>query len=205
MEGYETITFKLNGLSALLMHSSRLVDPLDPKTKALKAATDFAKKTKTDEAEALKRWAEWEAGLYFDEEQGPCIPMENIIRMIRNTAARSRKGKHVGRAIIVDTTEVRLDYEGPRTLKGLKSSKKGFFFDKPARNGGLNSGSVIRRRPMFRDWSLTFTLHFDSEELDRSDLVAFVESAGATEGLGDWRPGSPKGGMFGRFKAEVLP
>lgn len=57
-------------------------------------------------------------------------------------------------------------------------------------------GRVMRYRPMFKNWKLSFNL-FGEDELPASALKEALEIAGKFEGIGDWRPA--KKGKFGKF------
>jgi len=63
----------LVGSTPLMMHSERLADPTNAMTKRLKSLT--AKKKKTDEALAAIKQAEWEGGLYLNDEGEPAVPV----------------------------------------------------------------------------------------------------------------------------------
>jgi len=52
--------------------------------------------------------------------------------------------------------------------------------------------TVIRERPMFYWWEVTFDLEFEPTVIEAKSLKALLEKAG-TRGVGDWRP------KFGRF------
>ena len=56
----ETIKFKFSGVSNLLMHSARGVDPIDPAVIEHKKLTAIRKKT--DETHAQIARSEWEIG-----------------------------------------------------------------------------------------------------------------------------------------------
>lgn len=87
----------------------------------------------------------------------------------------------------------------------VKLAKKlGFELD--VRRACLNRNSkVIRVRPKFRNWQVSGTLSVsDDNAISESDLGSLFEIAGNREGLGDWRPSSPKSpGKFGQFRSEV--
>lgn len=195
----EEITFKLTAEEGtpLLMHSSRASDPLDDLAKEIKKIS--SKKKKTEDDHETMRDLEWRAGLYFDEKVGPYIPAPNIQAMLRQTAKLTRDGRTISRGVSVKENIIRLDYDGPRTLKGLRSKK--FYRDDSV---GVQGKRCIRRRPRFDNWSLTVTLCYLPEIIDREKLEAIMDLAGRIEGLGDWRPGSPNGGFYGKFVAEVV-
>ena len=58
-------------------------------------------------------------------------------------------------------------------------------------------GRILAHRPMFDDWSLTFTAELDTSILSEKLLRAIVDDAGKRVGLGDFRPATK--GPFGRF------
>lgn len=67
------------------------------------------------------------------------------------------------------------------------------------------NGKHVRVRPLFANWSVpAITGELDESAIPVSTFKDIVETAGRTEGLGDWRPGSPKSpGYYGMFTAKV--
>lgn len=61
----------------------------------------------------------------------------------------------------------------------------------------MNRTADIRYRPMFIDWSLTFTVEFNSGVVSLSTVVNLLNIAGFAAGIGEWRP--ERSGEFGRF------
>lgn len=58
-------------------------------------------------------------------------------------------------------------------------------------------GRVVRKRPIFKTWSLCFNIEYDEDEIAASTIKEILEYAGSRVGIGDFRP--EKGGPFGRF------
>jgi len=58
-------------------------------------------------------------------------------------------------------------------------------------------GRVVRKRPIFKTWSLRFNVEFDEDEISAPTIKELLEYAGSRVGIGDFRP--EKGGPFGRF------
>lgn len=58
-------------------------------------------------------------------------------------------------------------------------------------------GRILRHRPRFNDWRLSFTLTLDTNMMAASILREIVDAAGKQVGLGDFRPG--RKGPFGKF------
>ena len=183
----KTTTITIQGVTPLLMHNGRLADPLDPAAKAIAAISK--KRSKTDEDHYALRKAEWYGSLYTDSDGEPCIPGECIEACLVDGAKRYKLGKASKGGIIIDD-DVKIQYKGPKNI------------DKLWDDGGyikvagvkVQRNRVIRSRPMFPEWSLTFDVLWDEFAIEDEDrLFEIVESAGRC-GLGDWRP------KFGRFE-----
>jgi hypothetical protein len=191
MTTMDKITFRFDGASALLMHSDRGVNPLDPDAARLKALTSTRKKT--DEIHAQVARLEWELGMYYDAEFGPHLPTANLRGVLVEGAKFAKMGATVKRATIVEDDRAKLNYEGPRELEAMW--KSGEYRD--IRSVVVGTARVMRCRPKFRKWSVEFTLLFDTESINRDALITAAEAGGRLIGLGDFRPSN--GGPFGRF------
>lgn len=191
----ETVLFQFTGVSPLLMHSDRGVNPLDALAMELKKLTSTRKKT--DEIHAQVARLEWELGMYFDPATGPIVPTANLRGVIVEGAKFAKLGATVKRATIVEEDRARLDYDGPRELEAMW--KAGSFRD--VRSVVVGTARVMRCRPIFRKWSLSFSLLFDPESIERAALVSAAEAGGRLIGLGDFRPAN--GGPFGRFSVTA--
>lgn len=184
-------TIKLVGTAPLLMHSSRLSNPLDPVAKAMKRVTGKRKKSDEDYEELAR--LEFGGSMYFDSEVGPFIPADNIWRALYDAAKKTRRGPKVKESVFIDSDVNRLDYEGPRDDKALWL-REDFRHISSVKVG---PSRVMRTRPIFRDWSVEAHGILDTVQLDFQDLVEIAEVAGSQIGLGDWRP------RYGRFVATV--
>lgn len=58
-------------------------------------------------------------------------------------------------------------------------------------------GRILRHRPRFEKWDLTFVIEWDLELLSEKEIRQIVDDAGKRVGLLDFRP--EKKGPFGRF------
>lgn len=184
-------TITITGTAPLLMHNSRLANPLDPAAKAVKRVT--SKRTKTDDDyEELAR-LEHAGSLYFDVDAGPYIPADNIWRALYDGAKKSKRGPKVKEGVFISTDINPLAYRGPRDVDGLWKDE-GFRHLASAKVGMQR---VMRTRPIFREWATDAEGELDTAILDLPELVQIAETAGHLIGLGDWRP------RYGRFSAEV--
>ena len=180
----------IQGTAPLLMHSSRLSDPLDPATKELKKLS--SKRTKTDDDHAAVSEAEFRGSLYHDIHVGPYIPGENVMASLVSAAKLNKMGVKVTRGLFIKSDVNPIAYNGPRDIDGLWN--QGW---KHRASVKVGTSRVIRTRPIFFEWVTEAQGVLDESQLDLADLTVIAENAGAFIGLGDWRP------RFGRFTATV--
>lgn len=184
-------TYTIRGVAPLLMHNSRLSDPLDKWTRLVAEVSKKRKKTDEDLMELSRR--EWFGGLYLSDDGKPIVPEKCLERMLRDAAAKTKRGKDVQSAVIV-IEPAELVYDGPKDAEKMWASGK--FLKRDSCKVGQQR--VIRSRPCFYQWELTFTVNFDENVLDARDIDGFVEVAGMRIGLCDWRP------KHGRFNVEKV-
>jgi hypothetical protein len=189
------VRLEVTGTSPLLMHNSRLADPLDPIVKAVKSISGKRIKTEADH-EAMAR-LEFEGGLYLDDQLGPVVPGANIERSLVEGARITKSGKKIERGLFVLDPYVQLIYNGPRTAAELWD--KGFI---SRLSVGVTTNRVMRTRPQFTEWALQAEAEVDAFVLNPTDLQAIAETAGRMVGIGDYRPG--KGGSYGRYSVVVV-
>lgn len=181
----------IEGTAPLLMHSSRLANPLDPAAKAIKRLTGKRNKTDDDHLEIAR--LEHLGSLYLDPDVGPYVPGENIWRALYDAAKKYKKGPRVKEGVFVSTTENPLAYKGPRDSEGLWADEN---FRHMA-SVKIGTSRTMRCRPIFRQWRTDADGILDPAQMDLPELVDIATTAGQLIGLGDWRP------RYGRFTAKV--
>lgn len=181
---------EIRGVAPLICHNAQLSDPLNEWTKAIAEISSKRKKTEADHLELSRR--EFFGGLYMGD-KGPVIPGGNIERMLRDAAAKQRKGKDVQAGLIV-MDDAPILYEGPKDPTKMWDSGKYVL----RATVGVNSARVMRTRPYWSEWSLKFRIDYDTTILNRASIVEFVKVAGNMVGLGDWRP------KHGRFEVVSI-
>lgn len=193
----DTIKFTFVGKSPLMMHSERLVDVLDPEVRELKKLTSTRKKT--DDIHAQIARMEWDIGMYHDADAGPIVPTRCLVKTIVGGARLAKAGKDFERWNFMEKDFEPLAYKGPREKAAMWDA--GVFAD---RRSVVVSGKdrVMRCRPIFRDgWSVTFTLGFDTDAINRQQIIDAATAAGKYVGLMELRP--QKGGTLGRFEVKT--
>lgn len=185
------IKMRFTGLCPILMHSERGANPLDKAVVEHKKLT--SKRKKTDDDFVAIAWSEYQLGIYHDPELGPYVPATNIDKCIVEGARKNKLGKAFESSARCVADRVRLDYDGPREVRALYEAG---FVD--MRGVGVSQSRVMRCRPIFPRWSLSFDFAFDESVADESSVIMAADMAGKLVGLGDYRP------RFGRFAVEVL-
>lgn len=194
MAKLETLKIKLTGIRPLVMHNGLLADPTNPTVIRIREITSKGSKKMTVEDHKERDRLEWEGGLYWDDSLGPVIPSDNLERLIQFGARKSRRGKDVEAAVLVAEDVVPVQYSGPRDPKKLYGDGNTDFV---LRKGvKIGKARVIRIRPKFPTWEISFTAEFDGSVINQRDIIKAVEDAGRLVGLGDYRP------KYGRFIAE---
>jgi hypothetical protein len=185
---YKFYRVTLRGQSPLIVHNGQLADPLNPFAKALKAAN--AKRKKTDADHAAIADIEWKGGLYVDADGRPIVPSRVLEAVIAKGAMRSKEGKSALSGMFVETDGV-LRFRGDGRSIDEMQADPNFRITVGVRVG---QSRVMRTRPIFHDWSLTFDVSVSTDVVtDAAQLRRWIESAGEYVGIGDWRP------RYGRY------
>jgi len=184
---WQTIQIEVKGLTPLLLHNGQTTDTLNPYSKRLKEVTGLRKKTDADQMEIAR--IEWEASLYTDEKEQVVVPGVNIESMIISAAKKIKQGVTAKASILSDGMWPLLI--GGKAVKVSKILNDPAYIDK--RRVVISRAAVMRTRPIFRDWDLTFSLSYDPDSVNEKDVIKMVDIAGSQIGLGDFRP------KFGRF------
>jgi len=127
-----------------------------------------------------------EKALYKMKDGTPYIPSEHIFQSsIKSSVDFKFEGKKtyknvVSTGILVEPEEIPIITDKPYEIDA-----------RPVIRG---RGRVLGWRPKFNNWKLRFTIKIiDSNNISLSVLKEILENAGATKGIGDYRP------RFGRF------
>jgi hypothetical protein len=171
----EKVSVKIEGISPLLQHRFD-VAPVQAKSKAKNIAKN------EDNVEAY---------LYKDEDGNICQPASHIIAALKYAGARFQipgQGKTTYKNI-VGGGAVQVDpYYIPHENQKWVPDRQQVVVQK---------ARIVRTRPRFDKWSLSFSIEYDEEEISRDTVNELLTYAGRRSGLGDYRP--HKGGAFGRF------
>jgi len=197
----EQIKLKFIGLGVLITHNNQTANPLNKYAKAMKELTAKRKKTEQDHLNIAR--LEWEAGLYLEDGMVK-LPARVLESTMWNGAKKSKNGIKWQSGCLVDEDFIELDYRGPK----IKFEQNGQmpiealdrYFDNLNHQQIVKVGTakIVRTRPVFEQWSLTFTVNYDDEVINKSEILDAARNAGKLVGLCEMRP------RFGRFDFEVV-
>lgn len=178
------------GISPLIMHSCQGVNPLNPISKEIRKLNDKPRGQKLTEEE-LERLSdlEWESGAYWQDGLGLYIPGENVEATIRNGAKANKKGKDIEKYVSVTDLYIPLDYGEDLTKEELIKR----FEYRDTRPMVVSRARIMRTRPRFDQWRITFNLAYDEAKIDLDTIVNAMNYAGSYVGLCDSRP------KYGKF------
>lgn len=187
----KTLRVTWKGVSPLIMHSCKCVNPLHPIAREMKKYTSKKKKTEEDLLKIAD--LEWEAGAYWQDGLGLHIPSENIEATLRNGAKTYKKGKDFEKYVNVTDLIIPLDY-------GENLSKEELIKDfryRDTRVMTVQRARIVRTRPRFNQWQIIFNLSYDETKIDLDTIINCMEYSGSYIGVCDSRP------RYGQFVATV--
>ena len=190
------IKIKLEGIGAgLMMHDSRLVDPLNPISKKIAEISARSKKT-TDSNRELAR-LEFLGGLWLNEDNRIVVKAEaleaSLCKCAYAVAGKAvSKDKMAASAMCLDSPV--LIYDGPDDPEKLWETDR-FVSRLPVKIG---KARIMRTRPLFRKWSAVAVFDLDTGSVNEDVFIRIAEHAGQYVGIGDYRP------RYGRFVVEKV-
>lgn len=184
----EIVTYRIVGLSPLLMHNPAQMSQEQPRVK-------FGVKT------IPKPEDEAEAGAYRLKDGTLYAPSD----WFREALLQASRGKRFGKISayqIISSSVFLVRVSNP--LLHPETGEKLVNYEIDTRRAVVNNQGIPRCRPLISAWSLELPLEVDREILVHLEpLTELLNAAGKFPGVGDYRVG--KGGTFGRFRAELIP
>lgn len=168
----ESANVKIEGIAPLLMN------------KFLMEKSDDEKAKRRDEQYDPVEDAE--KALYKEDGIGCYAPSSWVEACLRDTA-KEFKGK--GRTSLKGTVLATVFVEPDKI-----PLNKDTYDEIDKRFARIQRQGIVKSRPKFNKWELSFTVNFDEKRIKKDTLKQILEEAGLTKGIGDYRP------KFGRFK-----
>lgn len=184
------LTLELTGDGPMMQHNGQLADPLNPYAKQMKEISGKRKKT-DDDHETLGN-LEFRGSLYETPEGLIGLPTMSVVASIYKAATNWKLGEATKRAIRFSDTVEALIIDGEHVKADEYLGVKGpEVVDR--RPVVVQRNRVIRTRPLIFDWSATFHIELDGQELSFRDMPQILERGGRICGVGEMRP------TYGRY------
>lgn len=151
-----------------------------------RAASNGERKTPKEEAESF---------LYLNDDGKPSVPNPNLLRCIMDGGSFFKSGRSkitTQKSSLVPACAMIEEIMVPI------ESKDGWSIDTRPVRIPATGGRILRHRPLFNDWRLTFNLQLDETIISEKLMRDIVDAAGQRIGLGAFRPACK--GIYGRFK-----
>jgi len=184
---WQELTYRLKSTCPLITHNGQGVNPRNRFTIALKLISGKTKKTDADYEEMA--WIEFQSALYMGPD-GPIIPADVLVAMLIAAAKKFKEGQ-LARAGMFVKGDALLVYSGSKNVREM-------FEDdniRDTRPVALSGKRIMRTRPRFNSWELTFTVCFEDTVIaNGSRIDEWVRTGGTIIGLCEMRP------RLGRFE-----
>lgn len=194
----DTMKVEIVGITPMIIHNGRGANPLDPYAKKMKGLT--SKRNKTDEDIHELLLAQWECGLYWDDELGLYMPSENLYAAFHKAAKKFKLGNKCSAVSFPAPLGYPIITEGHTNFQELKSNPNNKF----VKTVVVQKSKTISCRPIFHQWALNFDLEFETTTIDANEIKTVLSCLAQRIGLGVWTPGSPKPGSHGKFLIKKL-
>ena len=192
MNGYKSVSVSVRGVAPLIMSNGQMADPLNEWAVALKEISAKRKKS-DDDIEEMGR-LEFMGRLYLGRDsKKPCIPSVNLEALINKGARKTKEGQIAKSGILVEGYDWPLEYDGPKSPDKMWADKQ---FVSRARVSMTSGSSVMRTRPQFNAWALSFQVNYLTDIVNLRQLEGWLLRAGREVGMCDWTP------RHGRFIVE---
>jgi hypothetical protein len=159
----------------------------------LKPLTSKRNKTDADHLEVSR--VEFHAGLYVGTNERIVVPAKNLAACLIAGAKKSKLGNQFksGVFIFIDSP---LDF-----VDSIKKPSELWDLGEQyvlRTTVGVNGSSVVRTRPIFKDWKLKVEVNYNPEIVDEQQITKAMQDAGIQCGLCDWTP------QNGRFTVKKI-
>lgn len=133
--------------------------------------------------------------LYRDTDGTLIVPGANVYRAIIDAGKFHKSGK--SKVTTMKNSLVPTGVWMETAVCPIDDGGKGWEVDTRPIRIPSTGGRILRHRPRFDTWRLSFSLRVDTSTFDTKIVRALIDDAGSKIGLGDFRPDCK--GPFGRF------
>lgn len=159
---------------------------------AAQSATDG---TRSNHSDRLAPREDAESRLYANEEGNVIVPAPNLLVMLIDAGRFHKIGKSKVSTLKTSLIPAAVTFE---ETYFLLESEGGWKVDTRPVRIPATGGRILRHRPCFDDWKVTFSLLLDTSVIPAKLFRQIVDDAGIKVGFSDFNP--QHRGPFGKFK-----
>lgn len=192
------VKLHIKGITPMLIHNGRTASPLDAYAKKMKTITSKRKKTEEDLQELMQ--VQWRGALYWDDEIGLHMPVENIMAALLKAARKHKLGMNVSGFVFDEPIGFPILTEHHNNLEKLTASENNKFVKAVT----IQRSKTMSCRPIFKNWEIKMNFNVDETILNVDDVKMILGTMSSRVGLGVWTPSHPKPGNFGKFVIKSM-
>ncbi|MBQ6749870.1 MAG: hypothetical protein IJR02_14650 [Bacteroidaceae bacterium] len=179
----KAIKFLMVGTCPLMLNNPQTVNPMNEFSKALKAVT--SKRTKTDEDLDEIFHLHFLASCYRNNKGQYILPANMVFKSFESGAKEFKLGQKFQRSLFVLSDLLLKFPENGCTPEELWKNHGEKYVD--IRPVGIMKSKVPTARMIVPEWSCEGELHFDENQLNKSEVWNALNAAGVRYGVGTYR------------------
>ncbi len=191
-------TVHIKGATPMLIHNGRTASPLDAYAKKMKTITSKRKKTEDDIKNLLE--IQWESALYWDDEIGLHMPVENLMAALLKAARKHKMGPQISGFVFGEAIGFPILTKHHNDWDKLHADENNKFI----KTVSVQRAKTLSCRPIFNNWELKFDFFIDETVITPDDCKLILATMASRIGLGVWTPSHPKPGNYGRFLIKEM-
>ena len=184
----------MTGTCPLMLNNPQTVNPMNEFTKAISALTSKRKKTDEDQNEIFH--LKFLASCYWNNKGQYFLPANMIAKSFEAGAKENKLGAKFQRSVFVFNDGIlKFDHNGCTPEELWQDHSETYVDIRPV---GIMKAKVVTARLIIPEWSLEGELHFDENQLNKSEVWLAMTNAGLRYGIGTYRQ------CYGRYAITEL-
>ena len=184
----------MTGTCPLMLNNPQTVNPMNYYAKAIKELT--SKRTKTDEDQNEIFHLKFLASCYYNDRGQYILSANQIAKSFEAGAKENKLGAKFQRSVFILSDGILKFPENGCTPEELWQNHSDTYVD--IRPVGVQKSKIVTARMIIPEWSMDGELHFDEQQLNKSEVWLAMKNAGIRYGIGTYRQ------CYGRYEITEL-
>jgi hypothetical protein len=183
----------IKGITPLLLDNGECANPFHPIAQKKKELNSKMKKTLSDYREICD--LDWDGSIYWNDELGAYIPVENIYKALHSAMKKHKLGPKICGIFLDQPIGYPIIAKNAKNKEALKQNPENRL-EKMAK---VNNAKVLKTRVIFPEWAINITFDYEPDVLNRNDIKTIFLAMSRFVGIGVWTPASKIPGRYGKF------